>query len=66
MFNMSQSASVTEILSFYFSKPIKINVIDFTPSNCIIDNITVYLEDDTKINLQNNPGFFMAKSKFIL
>lgn len=58
MFNMAQSASVTEILSFYFSKPIKINVIDFTPSNCIIDNITVYLEDDTKINLQNNPGFF--------
>lgn len=64
MFNGPQSSSIKEKMNLTFDKPIKINKINFSTSNCSVDKIILTL-DDGSIEKIENPYAGLFKTRTI-
>lgn len=60
MFNNPKNEALAESLTLTFDSAVKINKINLNTSNCIIDTITLLLDDDSKVVLKKDIGLFKA------
>lgn len=58
MFDSPQGNDISETLTLILDKPSKINKINFGISNCIIDDISFILEDDSTYSIGTHIGLF--------
>ena len=61
MFDRLQGKDVTESISLVLDKPSKINKINFGISNCIIEDISFVLEDESIYSIGRNLGLFKSQ-----
>ena len=60
MFNRPQGKDIVETISITLDKPSKINKINFGISNCIIEDISFILEDETEHSIGDTVGLFKS------